>query len=87
MSFDASCRAEEPLLVTTLDGKVMAVDKDSGATLWSFDTESPLVSARASQTYGFSVVPGVQGELYTQERGLGGSYQACTLSHSLAAHT
>ena len=87
MSFDTSCRDEEPLLVTTLDGKVMAVDKHSGTTLWSFDTESPLVSARASQAYGFSVVPGVQGELYTQERGLGGGYQACALSLPLAAHT
>ena len=87
MSFATSCRDEDLLLVTTLDGKVMAVNKQSGATLWSFDTESPLVSARASQTYGFSVVPGVQGELYTQERGLGGGYQARTWSHLLAAHT
>ena len=60
---------ERPILVSTLDGKISAIDKVSGKVLWTFDSEHALIQASASDTYGFSVVPGVQGELYTQEKG------------------
>ena len=60
---------ERPILVSTLDGKISAIDKVSGKLLWTFDSEHALIQASASDTYGFSVVPGVQGELYTQEKG------------------
>ena len=70
----------EPLLITTLDGRVAAVDRDTGQTLWTFDTENALVSAKGSAGYSFNVVPGVQGELYTQPRGGQGGFQVTPLS-------
>ena len=54
--------------MSTLDGSINAIDKDSGKVLWTFDSEQALIQASSSETYGFSVVPGVQGELYTQEK-------------------
>lgn len=57
-----------PLLVSTLDGKISAIDKDSGKVLWTFDSQHNLIQASASSAYGLTVVPGVQGELYTQSK-------------------
>jgi hypothetical protein len=46
---------------------VLALDHHTGATLWNFDTGSPLVSARQRADLGhtFNVIPGSDGGLYT----------------------
>lgn len=67
--------------MTSLDGKITALDQLTGKQLWTFDTDSPLLSATASQAYAFSVVPGVQGELYTQQRVAGGGGFQVTHQH------
>ena len=59
----------------------MALDKDTGSTLWIFDTNSALVSARGAQGYSFTVVPGVQGELYTQAKGGQSGFQVSLCAH------
>lgn len=70
---------ERPLLVSTLDGKISALNKDSGELLWTFDSEHALIQASASADYGLAVVPGVQGELYTQEKDKEhDGFQVCT---------
>lgn len=68
-------KTSEPLLVTLLDGKIAAIDKENGSTVWVFDTNTALISARGSKGYAFTVVPGVQGELYTQAKGSQAGFQ------------
>jgi len=54
-----------PLIVTLLDGQVVAVDRDAGEVLWTFDSGAPLVSAKQTQEgNGFNVFPGADGGLY-----------------------
>ena len=57
------------------------MDKHTGETLWTFDTESPLVSVGEAQEYAYSVFPGVDGALYTYKRGVTGGLQVrlCTI--------
>ena len=54
-----------PLLVSLLDGTLVAVNPDTGAPLWAFDSGSPLVSA-AGLAGGASgaVVPAADGRLF-----------------------
>ena len=58
---------DQVLLVTLLDGRVVAVNQKSGRTIWTFDSGSPLVSARQSleSEQPFNVIPGSDGGLYT----------------------
>ncbi len=70
------CR--EPLLVSLLDGKVVAVDRDTGRQLWTFDSGPPLLSVSGTaeerqDSAGIdstvrnsvqSVIPSVHGKLY-----------------------
>ena len=58
------CRPfNEPLFASLLDGKVVAVDPESGRNLWSFDSGLPLVSASNFQP-DRSIFPGADGVLY-----------------------
>lgn len=51
--------------MTLLDGNVLAVDRDKGRVLWTFDSGAPLVSAKQSPAgAGFNVFPGADGGLY-----------------------
>lgn len=43
--------------------------------MWTFDTQAALVSAKGAPGYSFTVVPGVQGELYTQAKGRHAGFQ------------
>ena len=62
------------LIVTLLDGSIVAVDRDRGRVLWTFDSGAPLVSARQSPAgrRGFNVFPGADGGLYAYHGGGGG---------------
>ena len=61
--------------MTLLDGKIAAINRENGSTVWVFDTDTALISARGSQGSAFTVVPGVQGELYTQAKGSQAGFQ------------
>lgn len=55
------------LIVSLLDGHVVALDQNTGRVLWTFDSGAPLVSARqsyASSQGGLNVFPGTDGGLY-----------------------
>eukprot|EP00878_Enallax_costatus_P018795 GHUV01019807.1.p1 GENE.GHUV01019807.1~~GHUV01019807.1.p1 ORF type:complete len:727 (+),score=262.17 GHUV01019807.1:265-2445(+) len=54
------------LLVTLLDGRVVALDHGSGQILWTFDSGAPLVAAKqtAALSQGMNVFPGTDGGLY-----------------------
>lgn len=65
----------DPLLVSLLDGRILAINKETGSTMWTFDTQAALVSAKGAPGYSFTVVPGVQGELYTQAKGRHAGFQ------------
>jgi len=54
------------LLVTLLDGHVVALDHTTGRTLWTFDSGAPLVSAKQSlaSSQGLNVFPGTDGGLF-----------------------
>ncbi len=53
-------------MVTLLDGRVVAVQQDSGQVLWTFDTGTPLVTVKQGQSVapGLRIFPGVDGGLY-----------------------
>lgn len=57
------------LLVTLIDGSLVALDHDSGQVLWRYDTGAPLVSARqtSAPSQGMNLVPGAYGELYAYQ--------------------
>ncbi|GAX74713.1 hypothetical protein CEUSTIGMA_g2161.t1, partial [Chlamydomonas eustigma] len=57
---------KDALIVSLLDGRVVAVDPLSGAVLWSFDSGSPLLSVQQSEAAppGVHIFPGVDGGLY-----------------------
>lgn len=54
------------LIVSLLDGRVVAVDPSSGNILWTFDSGSPLLSVQQSEASppGVHIFPGVDGGLY-----------------------
>lgn len=54
------------LIVSLLDGHVVALDQVTGRILWSFDSGAPLVSAKQSfaSSQGLNVFPGTDGGLY-----------------------
>jgi hypothetical protein len=54
------------LIVSLLDGHVVALDQSTGRILWNFDSGAPLVSAKQSLTasQGLNVFPGTDGGLY-----------------------
>ena len=72
--------SSDPLLVSLLDGTLIAVEPTTGAPLWAFDSGSPLVSSGGlgggrrqdggggdggtSNEGGAALVPGVDGSLY-----------------------
>jgi outer membrane protein assembly factor BamB len=61
------CRvSSDVLIVSLLDGHVVALDQSTGRTLWSFDSGAPLVSAKQSfaSSQGLNVFPGTDGGLY-----------------------
>ena len=75
------CREEEPLLVSLLDGSLVALDPQTGSQLWTFDTGVPLVSvAQQDGDAPFSVLPGADGVLYAYKRGhaFGQSLEVCS---------
>ncbi|KAG2484704.1 hypothetical protein HYH03_016532 [Edaphochlamys debaryana] len=61
------------LVVTLLDGRVVAVQQDSGHVLWTYDTGTPLVTVKQGQAMaprGLRIFPGVDGGLYAYGPGL-----------------
>jgi hypothetical protein len=63
----ALCRvASDVLIVSLLDGHVVALDQNTGRILWTFDSGAPLVSAKQSfsSSQGLNVFPGTDGGLY-----------------------
>jgi hypothetical protein len=54
------------LLVTLVDGSVVALDHATGRYLWTYDTGAPLASARqaSAPSQGINLVAGVDGGLY-----------------------
>ncbi|BDA47514.1 probable serine/threonine-protein kinase/endoribonuclease IRE1 at C-terminar half [Coccomyxa sp. Obi] len=54
-----SQRYNEPLLVSLLDGSLVAIDQDTGRKLWTYDSGEPLLSASGN------LVPAVDGSLYS----------------------
>ena len=59
-------RSEQNLLIVSLlDGRVVAVDPRSGNILWTFDSGSPLLSVQQSESSppGLHIFPGVDGGL------------------------
>lgn len=52
--------------MSLLDGRVVALDTNSGSILWTFDSGSPLVSVKQSEAAapGLNIFPGVDGGLY-----------------------
>lgn len=61
------CRLpSDVLIVSLLDGHVVALDQGTGRVVWTFDSGAPLVSARQSLTssQGLNVFPGTDGGLY-----------------------
>ncbi len=73
------CLLREPLLVSLLDGAVVAIDPDSGSRLWTFASGFPLVSASGATNVGKAdssdstavsrasrtIFPGADGALYS----------------------
>ena len=55
-------------MVSLLDGKIAALDADSGRRLWEYDTGQPLVSNKGTASRGndnlATVFPGADGSLY-----------------------
>ncbi len=62
----SSSKHSDVLIVSLLDGRIVAVDPDGGNVLWSFDSGSPLVSVQQSEASppGVHIFPGVDGGLY-----------------------
>lgn len=61
------CRvSSDVLIVSLLDGHVVALDQNTGRILWTFDSGAPLVSAKQSfaSSQGLNVFPGTDGGLY-----------------------
>ena len=62
--------SSDPLLVSLLDGTLVAVEPSSGVPLWAFDSGGPLVSSSglggggSENSGGAALVPGVDGSLY-----------------------
>lgn len=54
------------LIVSLLDGHVVALDQHTGRIVWTFDSGAPLVSAKQSlaSSQGLNVFPGTDGGLY-----------------------
>ncbi|GFR44013.1 hypothetical protein Agub_g5168 [Astrephomene gubernaculifera] len=54
------------LVVTLLDGRVVAVRMDSGEVMWTYDTGTPLVTAKQAKAMvpDLRIFPGVDGRLY-----------------------
>lgn len=54
------------LIVSLLDGHVVALDQHTGRVVWTFDSGAPLVSAKQSfsSSQGLNVFPGTDGGLY-----------------------
>jgi outer membrane protein assembly factor BamB len=55
-------------VVSLLDGKIAALDAESGRRLWEYDTGQPLVSNKGTASRGndslATVFPGADGSLY-----------------------
>lgn len=61
--------AQEVLVVSLLDGHVVAVEPETGRLLWTFDSGAPLVSSKQASVKSpsspaFNVFPGADGGLY-----------------------
>lgn len=52
------------LIVSLLDGHVVALDHSTGRVLWTFDSGAPLVSAKQHAAASLNVFPGTDGGLY-----------------------
>ena len=65
-----STGSSDVLLISLLDGRIVAVDSQSGALLWTFDSGAPLVSVKQPQDSKMHIFPGVDGGLYAYH-GLG----------------
>lgn len=59
-------RRSNVLLVTLLDGRIVGLDKQNGARLWTYDSGAPLVSVKQTEadSEAVTVFPGVDGSLY-----------------------
>jgi hypothetical protein len=49
--FLSCCSRDHILLVSLSNGKLVALDKNTGAKLWTFDSGAPLLSATRQQTH------------------------------------
>lgn len=70
--------AADVLVVTLLDGRVVALDAGNGRVLWTHDTGAPLLSARQQpgRAPALSVFPGTDGGLYAYSSGMGQTVNA-----------
>jgi hypothetical protein len=65
--------ADDILVVSLLDGRILGVNPDSGSIIWTFDTGAPLVSVRQSESTAdgdASIFPGTDGGLYAYHHGM-----------------
>ena len=89
----SACRQEPSLLLLTLlDGSLLALDQDLGTVLWSLDLGSPLLSSSGTwqetspdtkKPVSRSILPGADGSLYIFTDSLGAS-QALEVCHKSA---
>lgn len=52
------------MLVGRIDGRVSALDENSGEILWTFDSGSPLITTSQDLSSEAQVFPGIDGSLY-----------------------
>ena len=80
------CRPDGALLASLLDGSVVALDSETGQTLWTFDSGLPLLSSA-----GFSerpeggkraIFPSTDGTLYSYQLGITGE-QGLEVCHTI----
>ena len=86
----AGCRRDANLLlVTLLDGNLLALDPDAGTISWTLDLGSPLLSGSgiwfenrpdSEDPVSHSILPGADGSLYIFTEALGAS-QALQVVH------
>lgn len=67
---------DDALLTSLLDGSLVALDADTGQTLWTFDTGLPLLSssgfANAGRGSKQAIFPATDGTLYSYKLGSDG---------------
>ena len=61
------------MLATLIDGSLVALDAETGRTLWTFDSGLPLLSSSGftepAETGASAVFPGTDGSLYSYQHG------------------